>query len=141
MYRNGGDVKVDGEVRNVWTQKVFQKMIENNNKIISSPELSGLTSNSVWKSLGAGNRRIWTRSGLAKELLVNNMQSDSARYQQSIEVAATTRFPLVVDFTESVDKFYKCFVEFDNGTGYEQIVTSAYLLYFCRYGSTGLDGG
>jgi hypothetical protein len=39
MYRNGGDVKVDGEVRNVWTQKVFQKMIENNNKIISSPEL------------------------------------------------------------------------------------------------------
>jgi hypothetical protein len=52
MYRNGGDVKVkvDGEVRNVWTQKVFQKMIENNNKIISSPELSGLTEQRLEKS-------------------------------------------------------------------------------------------
>jgi hypothetical protein len=30
MYQNGGEVrvKVDGDVRNVWTQKVFKKMIE-----------------------------------------------------------------------------------------------------------------
>jgi hypothetical protein len=74
-WRRQGEV--DGEVRNVWTQKVFQ-MIENNNKIISSPELSGLTGNSVWKSLGAGNRKDLDkkRHRLAKELLVNNMQSD-----------------------------------------------------------------
>jgi hypothetical protein len=43
------------------------------------------------------------------------MQSDLSRYQQSIEVVPRQQdLPLVVDFTESVDKFYKCFVEFDN---------------------------
>jgi hypothetical protein len=61
----------------VWTQKVFKKMIENNNKIIASEELMGLTSRNVWKELNAKTRKDLDRKRrLAKELLVNKMRSD-----------------------------------------------------------------
>lgn len=145
MYRNGGDVKVkvDGEVRNVWTQKVFQKMIENNNKIIASPELTGLTSSNIWKSLGAGSRKDLDRKRhrLAKELLVNKMKSDLPDINNPLEfVPRQQDIPLVVDFTESVDKFYKCFVEFNHEPDTARFVnicspfcTSAGLFYRTRW--------
>jgi hypothetical protein len=46
------------ETSGTWTQKVFKKMIENNNKIIASEELMGLTSRNVWKELNAKTERI-----------------------------------------------------------------------------------
>jgi hypothetical protein len=117
MYQNGGDVqvKVDGVVRHVWTQKVFNKMIENNNRLIASREIEGLTSANVWRSLGARSKKDLEkkRQRLAKELLVNKMQSDLAADRNPLEfVPRQQNFPLVVDFSASVDKFYKTFVEF-----------------------------
>jgi hypothetical protein len=42
------------------------------------------------------------------------MQSDLPDINNPLRSCRDNKIPLVVDFTESVDKFYKCFVEFDN---------------------------
>lgn len=149
MYKNGGDVKVriNGEERSLWTKKVYQKMIENNNRLIASEELKGLTTRSIWRNLGATTRKDLERKRqrLAKELLVNKMRSDLSDTKNPLEfVPRQQDFPLVVDYSESVDKFYKCFVEFKKEPTIPRFVeiclpfcTSAGLYYRTRWWEVG----
>jgi hypothetical protein len=69
------------------------------------------------------------------------MQSDLPDINNPLEVVPRQQdLPLVVDFTESVDKFYKCFVEFDNEPDTSKFVdiclpfcTSAGMFYRTRW--------